>query len=66
MATAGKATPAKDETQPTVVESPKVPETNEKKGTDKAAKAAQATIDKYTNNKTAKANAEVGKVGEDK
>ena len=32
----------------------------------KGQKDAQATIDKYTNNKTAKANAEVGKVGEDK
>lgn len=33
---------------------------------DKAAKDAQATVDRYTNNKTAKANKELGRVGEDK
>lgn len=33
---------------------------------DKAKKEAQATVDKYTNNKTAQANKELGRVGEDK
>ena len=32
----------------------------------KGQKDAKATIDKYTNNKTAQANKEVGRVGEDK
>lgn len=33
---------------------------------DKAAKDAQKTVDRYTNNKTAQSNKELGSVGEDK
>lgn len=41
-------------------------EAEDSKRTDKAGKDAQETVDRYTNNKTAKANKELGRVGEDK
>lgn len=50
----------------TELETPTLDTKGDSKRTDKAQKDAQATIDRYTNNKTAKSNKELGKVGEDK
>lgn len=50
----------------TELETPTNDTTGDPKRTDKAAKSAQETVDKYNNNKTAQANKELGRVGEDR